>query len=161
MAENEIIYEEKKQEKAGSKFLMYGKYFLFVVLFSLQALLAYGVVDRNYPKIYSIVNSTMKDNFVVFKMDELIVNPAGSQGQRFLVVEISLELEDSMHIELIISHMQRIKHNMIEALASKTVDQLVQFEEREKLRTELKNIVNREIGQHSVRHLYYTRYVMQ
>ena len=161
MAENEIIYEEKKQEKAGSKFLLYGKYFLFVILFSLQGLLAYAVVDRNYPKIYSLVNSAMKDNFVVYKMDELIVNPAGSQGQRFLVVEISMELEDSGHIELINLHMQRIKHNMNEALASRTVAQLVQFEERERLRVELKNIVNREIGQHSVRNLYYTKYVMQ
>lgn len=161
MAENEIEYEEKKPEKVGSKFLNYGKYFLFVVLFSLQALIAYAIVDKNYTSIYTLVNTESNTDFVVYKMEELIVNPAGSQGQRFLVVELSMELGNSEHIELIDHNSQKLKHNMNEALASRTVDQLLQFSEREKLRYELKNIVNREIGEDSVRNLYYTKYIMQ
>ena len=161
MAENEIEYEEKKPKKVGSKFLVYGKYFLFVVLFSMQALLAYAIVNRNYTVIYNLLNSPENDDFVVYKMDELIVNPAGSQGQRFLVVEISIELRNAEQIELIDHNLQKLKHNINEALASRTVDELLQFSEREKLRYELKFIVNREIGEDSVRNLYYTKYVMQ
>ena len=160
MAENEIEYEEKKPKSVGSKFLKYGKYFLFVVLFSMQALLAYAIVDRNYTVIYNLLNSPENDDFVVYKMDELIVNPAGSQGQRFLVVEISIELRNAEQIELIDHNLQKLKHNINEALASRTVDELLQFSEREKLRYELKFIVNREIGEDSVRNLYYALYVM-
>src|SRR6056297_344891 len=110
MAENEIEYEEKKPKSVGSKFLKYGKYFLFVVLFSMQALLAYAIVDRNYTVIYNLLNSPENDDFVVYKMDELIVNPAGSQGQRFLVVEISIELRNAEQIELIDHNLQKLKH---------------------------------------------------
>lgn len=161
MAENEIEYEEKKPKKVGSKFLRIGKYFLFLILFLLQALLAYAIVDRNYSTVYSAMNTPSSSDFVVYKMDELIVNPAGSQGQRFLVAEISMELTNAEHIEVLDHNMQSLKHNMNEALASRTVEQLLQFSEREKLRVELKNIVNREIGANSVRNLYYTKYVMQ
>jgi|SRR6056297_1951273 len=161
MAENEIEYEEKKPKNVGSKFLKYGKYFLFLVLFSLQALIAYAIVDKNYSKIYNLLNTQSNDDFVVYKMDELIVNPAGSEGQRFLVVEISIELNNIEHVELIDHNLQKLKHNMNEALASRTVKDLLQFSEREKLRYELKYIVNREIGENSVRNLYYTKYVMQ
>lgn len=161
MAENEIEYEEKKPKKVGSKFLVYGKYFLFLVLFSMQALLAYAIVDRNYPTIYNLLSTPANDDFVVYQMDELIVNPLGSQGQRFLVVEISIELRNTEQIELIDHNMQKLKHNMNEALSARTVEELLQFSEREKLRYELKYIVNREIGEDSVRNLYYTKYVMQ
>ncbi len=161
MAENENSDTSKKKVNKRSKFLRFGKFFLIVVVLLAQAFIAYAVVDKKYPEIYSLLNGLGDDNFVVYKMDELIVNPAGSQGQRFLVVEISMELTDSGHIEIVDKHIQRIKHAMNEALSARTVDELVQFQERERLRLELKNIVNREIGTHSVRNLYYTKYVMQ
>lgn len=161
MAENEIEYEEKKPKKVGSKFLKYGKYFLFLVVLSLQALLAYAIVDSNYPTIYNLLNTPEEDDFVVYKMEELIVNPSGSQGQRFLVVEITIELMNEELIEQMERNSQKIKHNMNEALSARTVEELLQFSEREKLRYELTYIVNNEIGEDSVRNLYYTKYVMQ
>lgn len=162
MAEKADTETKPKLKKSNdSKFLSFGKYFLFVVVFCVQALLAYAIVDRNYAGIYRTFENIGGDNFAVYKMDELIVNPAGTNGQRYLVVEISMELEHSDHIELINQNIQRIKHNMNESLSSRTVNQLVRFEERELLRRELAVIVNREIGEHSVRNLYYTKYVMQ
>lgn len=161
MAKDEVIYEATEPQKRGSIFLRNGKYFLFLLIFSLQATLAYVIIDKNYSSLYSIVNSFMKKDLIVHTLDELIVNPAGSQGQRYLVVQATLELSKTGDLELINLHSQRIKHYMNAAISTRSVDQLLDFDERENLRRELKSIVNREIGQNSVRNLYYTKYIMQ
>ncbi len=161
MSKDEIIYEATEEKARGSNFLRIGKYFLIVFVFTIQAFLAYIITDKNYASIFNFVNSFTKEEMVVYTMDELIVNPAGSQGQRYLVVQATIELSESNHIDLVNQHSQRIKHYMNASLSSRTVDQLLDFNERERLRVELKNIVNREIGEYSVRNLYYTKYVMQ
>jgi flagellar basal body-associated protein FliL len=154
--------KKKKTGKKGGKGMMIaGKIFLVLLILTAQVLLAYTIVDNSYEKMYSFVKSIGEQESVFYKMDELIVNPAGTNGQRYLVVEISLELSNDSHLERVRQQEQRIKHNMNEALSSRTVAQLVQFEEREKLRYELAGIVNAAVGERSVRNLYYTKYVMQ
>ncbi len=147
--------------KNRSFFLSSGKYFLIAMVLIAQTLLAYTIVDKNYGQIYQFASNLTSNGSVTFQMDELIVNPAGTQGQRFLVVEISIELQRESHLEQLETHLDRIKHEMNAALSTRTVNELLQYEEREILREELIAIVNRAIGTRSVRNLYYTRYVMQ
>ena len=164
MADNkdEKKKKKKKGKKAGaSKFLPFGKYFLILLVLASQAFLAYKIVDSNYGKVFEVVDDLTAPEEGSYMMEELIVNPSGSNGKRFLVVEISLELYDVTHTELIESKKQRIKHNMLEVLSSRTVQQLSELSEREKLRSELAAVTNRVIGKRSVRNLYYTKYVMQ
>jgi flagellar basal body-associated protein FliL len=153
--------QKKKKKRRGFNFLSLGKYFLLFLIIAVQVLLAYAIVDRNYEKVYRTVESIMREDTGVYKFEELIVNPTGTNGQRFLVVEISIELERESHVELVETHEQQIKHEMNEALTARTIDQLSDFQEREFLRRELANIVNDVIEKRSVRNLYYTRYVMQ
>jgi|SRR6056297_425963 len=163
MAENKKEEKKKKKSKKSgrSKFLPFGKYFLILLVLASQGILAYQIVDKNYGKVYEVVDDLTAPEQGSYMLDELIVNPSGSNGQRFLVVEISLELHDASHIELIEKEKQRIKHNMLEVLSSRTVSQLSQLSEREKLRSELAAVTNQAIGKRSVRNLYYTKYVMQ
>ncbi|WP_340103522.1 flagellar basal body-associated FliL family protein [Rhodohalobacter sp. 8-1] len=162
MAEKKSEKKKKKTKKAGgSKFLPFGKYFLILLVLASQVILAYQIVDKNYGSVFKVVDDLTAPEEGTYLMEELIVNPSGSNGQRFLVVEISLELHDAAHIELIDQNIQRIKHNMLEVLSSRTVGQLSQLSEREKLRSELAGVTNKAIGKRSVRNLYYTKYVMQ
>ena len=163
MAENKKGEKKKKKSKKSgrSKFLPFGKYFLILLVLASQGILAYQIVDKNYGKVYEVVDDLTAPEEGSYMLEELIVNPSGSNGQRFLVVEISLELYDAAHIELIEKEKQRIKHNMLEVLSSRTVNQLSQLSEREKLRSELATVTNQAIGKRSVRNLYYTKYVMQ
>lgn len=155
------IEEEESILSGGAKFLSYGKYFLVVLVLAIQILLAYTIVDKNYEEIYGMLNISNTENVVEYQFEELIVNPAGTNGQRFLVVEIALELSDAEHQSLIDKHKQEIVHNMLAALSTRTINQLIQLEEREVLRNELKEIINSVIGERSVRNLYYTKYIMQ
>lgn len=152
----------KEKKKGGrAKFLPFGKYFLILLILVAQAVLAFQIVDNNYGKFFQFIDNLIQPEPGVYQLSELIVNPAGSNGQRFLVVEISLDIRDEKHIELIDKNNQKIRHNMIEVLSSRTVSQLNMYNEREKLRNELAEVINDAIGVPSVRNLYYTRYVMQ
>jgi flagellar FliL protein len=154
--------KKKKSKKGGaSKFLPYGKYFLILLVLASQVFLAYEIVDRNYGTVYELVDSLTAPEEGSYMMEELIVNPSGTNGQRFLVVEMSLELYDVTHIELIEEKKQKIKHNMLEVLSARTVDELSKLSVREELRKELATVTNKAIGERSVRNLYYTKYIMQ
>lgn len=153
--------KEKKSKKGRAKFLPFGKYFLILLILTAQGVLAYQIVDRNYDKVFKLVDSLTAPEEGIYSLEELIVNPAQSNGQRFLVVELSLELYNLEHSELIEKNKDKIRHKMLEVLSSRTVSELTQFAEREKLRKELAQVTNEAIGERSVRNLYYTRYVMQ
>ena len=161
MAEDEKKEKKELTGRKGLNFLVIGKYFLLVVIIFAQALIAYKIVDSNYEEIYNFVTEFGEQDTVTHQMEELIVNPAGTNGHRFLVVEISLEFPDMSYVERFEKNKQQIKHHMNESLSSRTVEQLVTFEERENLRRELAGIVDSTFGERSVRNLYYTRYVMQ
>jgi flagellar FliL protein len=143
------------------KFLVIGKYFLFVILFAGQALLAYTLVDRNYADAYEMLYGNTEDSFVTYQMEELVINPAQTNGQRYLLVEIGLELYTDEHISLLEKNKLKLKQDMIEALSARTIPQLTTSEGRDILREHLIRIINRSIGQPSVRNLYFTKYVMQ
>lgn len=160
MENSEESLEDGKVTKS-SNFLPYGKYFLIALVLVIQVLAAYTIVDKNYGKIHEIFQSRNVSVPVTFQLEELIVNPAGSQGKRYLVVEISLELESESSIPFVEQNLQEIKHNVNESLAARTVEQLVQYREREVLRMEIKNVINQTIAENSVRNLYFTKYVMQ
>lgn len=163
--------EKKNQEITGedviespskvSNFLPYGKYFLLAMAVIIQVLLAYTVVDKNYHRIYSALESSRSSETFIYPITDLIVNPANSNGRRYLVVELSLELKSEECALLIEKNIQKLKHNLNETLATRTVEQLVQFQEREMLRKELAIVTNRTIGENSVQNLYFTKYVMQ
>jgi hypothetical protein len=52
---DENVHEEHIAK--SSNFLPYGKYFLIVLVLVIQVLAAYTIVDKNYEKIYEIVQS--------------------------------------------------------------------------------------------------------
>ena len=159
------VDDEEKENKSAStsksKFLSIGKYFLIILVLGGQGYGAYGIVNGNYEKIYGFFDSFKSDNFGSYQMEELIVNPAETNGQRYLLVQISLELKDKNDTELIDKNKMEIRNDLIEFLSSRTVDQLIHFGKRELLRNEMIDIINDALGKRSVRNLYYTKYVMQ
>ncbi|MEX0722413.1 MAG: flagellar basal body-associated FliL family protein [Gracilimonas sp.] len=152
----------KPRRKGGkSKFLSIGKYFLVILFFAGQGYLAYAIVDKYYPDVYETVNSKSPGDYGTYDMEELVINPANTNGKRYLLVEISLELDDKAHIQTLNNHKMKLKQEMIEALSKRTIPELIKVEERDQLRYELMDLINSVIEARSVRNLYFTKYVMQ
>jgi len=149
-----------KGGKAPKKLVTIGKIFLLLLILAGQAYLAYVIVDKYYPSVYAKMNEEKPPELGTYMMEQLVVNPANTNGRRYLMVEISLEMH-AEHIPLMETNNPKVKQDMIEAFSSRTVSQLTTSEEREKLRQEVAEIINSSIGETSVQNLYFTKYVLQ
>lgn len=160
---------DKKQKKSVSnrkknklsKFRSIGKYFLIILFAVGQMLIAYLVVAHNYDAIYGYVQNLTPQEQGKYELEDIIVNPADTNGQRYLLVQLSLELADRGDISLIEEHESKVRNNIISYLSSRSVQELQGSREKEKVRLELVKIINNAIGSRSVRNLYYSKYVMQ
>jgi flagellar FliL protein len=164
--ENKNDQKDKKDKKAkkrkgGPNFLKLGKYFLLVLILVGQGFLAYAIVDKYYPTVFAKMSEKSPSDYGTYQMEEIVVNPANTYGKRYLMVEISLELNDKDHVSLLDENIMKLKQEIIDALSSRNVDQLTRVTGREELRRELSGIINSSIGVRSVRNLYFTKYVMQ
>ena len=157
----------KKKKSSGKKnvkpsnFRRYGKYFLILFLVLGQVFAAYSIVNRNYEAIYSYTQNLMPEEPGKFDLKEIIVNPADTNGQRYLLVKLSLELDNKEHQALIEKNRSKIRNNLIKHLSAKSVPELQGADGKEDLRLELVKIINETIETRSVRNLYYSKYVMQ
>lgn len=161
MAENKKVKKKKMSGGGKSKFLSIGKYFLVLLFFVGQSYLAYAIVDKYYPDIYKTMNTKSPDDFGIYAMDELVVNPANTNGKRYLMVEISLELDNKANFVKLDNNKVRLKQEVMEALSKYTIPELVKVDDRDKIRNELIDVINSVIEVRSVRNLYFTKYVMQ
>jgi flagellar FliL protein len=149
-----------KGSKQSNKILVIGKIFLLVLILAGQAYLAYVIVDKYYPSIYAKMNEEKPPVLEIYQMEQLVVNPANTNGRRYLMIEINLEMnvEDIPKMEKV---SPKIKQDILETLSARTVTQLTNSQERENLRNQLSEIINSSIGENSVRNLYFTKYVLQ
>lgn len=159
--DNNSSVEEKKKKSRTSKFQLLGKYFLIVLVVAGQAYLAYTVIDNNYDSIYGYLQSLNSSETGKYELEEIIVNPANTNGKRYLLVELSLELVEKEDVQLVEENKSKIRNNLIKYLSARSVPELQGIKGKEDLRIELVNIINDAMGARSVRNLYYSKYVMQ
>ena len=82
----------------------------------------------------------------VYKIDNLIVNPAGSQGQRFLMCTVAIESDDSKALETLREHEIELRDRVITLLSKQSLDRLTAESARESLRTELLLAIKPALG---------------
>jgi flagellar FliL protein len=96
-----------------------------------------------------------------FKIDPIIVNPANSNGERYLKAVVALETYEpkvSAELEL---RLPQIKNQINSILSSKTISQMQTNEDRERLRREIQNRVNGLLVRGRVSNVYFEEFVYQ
>jgi len=76
----------------------------------------------------------------VYRIDNLIVNPAGSQGQRFLMCSVALELPDDKTVDLMHDHDVEIRDAIVSVLESQTLEEVTRPGARDTLRARIANV---------------------
>ncbi|NGP87393.1 flagellar basal body-associated FliL family protein [Fodinibius halophilus] len=153
--------DSKKRKAKASKFRTIGKYFLIVLLIGGQAFLSYYIISNNYEAIYSYIDGFFPPESGEYQLEQIIVNPANTNGKRYFLVKLSLELVKKEEVMLIKENKSKIRNDLIKYLSARSVSELQGIEGKEELRFELVQIINQAIGKRSVRNLYYSKYVMQ
>jgi len=94
-------------------------------------------------------------------IEDIVVNPAGSGGTRYLCTTVALESTESMVADEVAEREPQIRDTLIEILSKRTVEDLSTLSVREELRGEIKIAVNDLLVSGEVVGVYLSNFVLQ
>lgn len=145
----------------GSLRKKFGNIFLITAILVGEFILAYTIVSMYYADIYQLVHGHPPDFGGYYQIEEIVVNPAETEGTRYLVVSVGLKVRNSRDLDQIESQEVVIRDAMINMLGRRTVSELADIDERNQIKQELGMMTNQILGKRAVRNLFFTQYVMQ
>jgi len=97
---------------------------------------------------------------VIYNVDDLILNPAGTNGQAILLVSLGLGLDSELEKEELQKREVLVRDLIITTLSSKTLEELgIQY--RDSLRAELAEKLEKTLGDVKIRKVYFSKYMIQ
>ncbi len=97
----------------------------------------------------------------MYQMDNLVLNPAGSNGTRFLLLSVALEVKDAGTADLLKSRDAELRDTILRLFGSKTAEQVSEASARDQLRVELLATLEKMFPQGAVRKVYFPQFVIQ
>ncbi len=169
MAEDEKNVDTEEKAKSGGKKSM----MLLIVGIVMIVLAAVLVIFVIFPK-FQQMNGTAPEEEVaeevpegpvqigkILKIENITINPKGSQGRRFAVFEMALEYSNPELEPTLKTYMPIILDRYQTYLRTKTVRDLTTVSEIDSIRSDLKQIVVDLLKTDEITNLYFTRFVLQ
>ncbi len=97
----------------------------------------------------------------IYMIDQIIVNPAGTGGRRFLSTSIGFELETGEAGDLLNEREAIVRDALITILSSQSVPELSDFKQREKLRKLIRLRVSKLLQTEDIAAVYFTEFILQ
>jgi len=97
----------------------------------------------------------------IFEVGDVIVNPAGTGGTRFLSASVGFEVENQETMDLFKSRQPQIKDALITILGSKNIEQLTDMKQKEIARLQIKKRVAQLLETDELVAVYFTDFVIQ
>lgn len=94
-------------------------------------------------------------------VDNLVLNPAGTDGARYLMLTAAFEVKDAASDELLKSRDAEVRDVIIGRLALKTVEELTDMSRREALKTEVIGILTPLFPPGTLKHVFFPQFVIQ
>ena len=91
----------------------------------------------------------------------MVVNPAGSEGRRYLTVNLGLEVNRASVVEELAQKDVVIRDALLKVLGDRTVEELADVTLRSELKKELRDTVNAVLREGHISRMYFTQYVLQ
>jgi flagellar FliL protein len=98
---------------------------------------------------------------VLYAIDNLVLNPAGSNGTRFLLANLSFDLDSEATKSKLAAREPQVRDVLLRVLAAKSVDELADPAGREALKAELRDGIAQLFGAGAVRQVYLSQFVIQ
>jgi len=97
----------------------------------------------------------------VHLLENLVLNPAGSGGARFLLLTVAIEAGSAAVATEMTTRDAELRDIILTSLGTKTVDQLTDIANREGIKTEVQTAITARFGKKSVTRLYFPQFVVQ
>jgi flagellar protein FliL len=103
-----------------------------------------------------------KAGAVVAVMENLVLNPSGSNGTRFLMAAVAAEVKDEKVKEEITGRDAELRDAVLRILGERTVEQLADMNLREGLKKQLTDSLNARLENKSaIKRVYFPQFVIQ
>ena len=178
MAEEEA--NKEKSEVKSKKGLNFKVVIIGVVLFVIQLVLVYFITANFLVKTNihaSSANSEVIDENSnssedgengheegtvqqIFNIEDLIINPAGTSGQRLLLLSVGFGVSDEEKLNLLRENEVVIKDLVISAVAQKTLATLSKIELKDSLKVELAERINAQYPKAEIKNVYFSKYLI-
>ena len=179
MAEEEVQNEEKTP-KPAKKGLNLKVIFIGLPLFIVQLVLVYFITATFLVKTAPDSHSSKDGENVeehaegdgeegegkhsapqkIFNIEDLIINPAGTNGQRLLLLSVGFGVESEEPLNLLKENEVIIKDLVITAVSQKTLGTLSKIEMKDSLKVELANKINSVYPNANVKNVYFSKYLI-
>ena len=94
-------------------------------------------------------------------IENLVLNPAGSGGTRFLMVTATFELKDAAAEEFMKAHEAEIRDRLLALLGRRTVEELTEIDARERLKKEVLDVISPLFPKGAVEKVFFPQFVIQ
>lgn len=175
MAEEEAKKETKEKKKKGFNFKVI---LIGLPLFVVQLVLVYFITATFLVK--SAPSEAAKDGEQVeehigeegeegaehtqpqkiFNIEDLIINPAGTSGQRLLLLSIGFSVGDEEKLNLLKENEVVIKDIVINTVSKKTLGSLSKIELKDSLKVELAENINSAYPKAKINNVYFSKYLI-
>ena len=98
---------------------------------------------------------------LVYAIKDIVVNPSGTGGSRFLSVSFGFELASAEAAREFEEREMIVRDALITILSSKTVSQLTDFKQKEIIRYQIKKRLEKLLETDELNGVYYTDFVLQ
>jgi flagellar protein FliL len=97
----------------------------------------------------------------LYDIENLVVNPAGTQGTRFLVVSIAIQLADASGTTMLRDREPEVRDALLHLFSSKTVEQLSNLASRDSLKADIATTLDEVLGKDMVVKVFVPQFVLQ
>jgi flagellar FliL protein len=100
----------------------------------------------------------------VHVIDNLVLNPAESGGQRFLLLTIAFELKDAAALEEMKARDAELRDAVLQSVGARSVEYLADMAKRDSLKAELRGVAGKlfpDARKPVVRRIYFPQFVIQ
>ena len=106
-------------------------------------------------------SKSLETSSVAHSIENLVLNPAGSNGTRFLMVSATFELKDGGTENQMKEHDAEVRDHILSILGKKTVDELTDIAQREQIKKDVLDSVGALFDKGAVKKVFFSQFVIQ
>jgi flagellar protein FliL len=97
----------------------------------------------------------------IYTMDDVVLNPAGTEGQRFLIARVALQGSGETFVENMTARDAEVRDVVVRLLGTKTVMELADAGRREAVKKELQGALAARFPKAGIRAVLFPQFVIQ
>jgi flagellar basal body-associated protein FliL len=166
--------ENQNQKKSGFNFVKIGIPILIVQVIIAFLLANYVIVPRidgdalasgqqnTSANQEGTDNSNPIEKFgKIYNIEDVIANPADSKGMQFVLINFGIEVEKDSDLEILNAREIQVRDILINILSSKMLSELDDGVDKENLRIEVKNSIQKILPEGHLLNVYFSNYIIQ